>query len=646
MELSGKSTSVQDELVKTYRPIVNGAGLAGIGYFLFNAAKRFFISDGLEMMVMGPLALIFAFTSAVMWHRTREIRTALQLEICCAIICSALLINTTVHMLIRFQQENLVYFGLMMPLFAILTHNLRMVGLWTSLCAASMLILVHWHMPDMLFEYISVVVACSLGAAGAVALVRGALLNAVTARTEALREREEALRVSAHDTLTGLPNRRSFFDAFNARREKLAATGRKFVLVLVDLDGFKPVNDVYGHGAGDELLRSVAKRLKATCPAGSMAARLGGDEFALLVDYPSRPGEERRLATRIVDAICLPYTLEAGVVRISGSAGVYVCERTDLEANEMIERADHALYRAKNDRRGAAVVFSDRHEADLVNVHHVDRALRKADLEEELSLVFQPQFDMDGRRVPGFEALARWNSPQLGAVPPDVFVAAAERTNQMGRVTRVLLGKALKALDRLPEDLGLAFNLSAHDLMSETSVRTLIDQVRLSGIDTSRLEFEITETAMLTDEDFAARALAELRATGVTIALDDFGTGYSNFAYLQRLQVTKMKIDKSFVQPLLGDPCASKILQTLISLSKSLDLVCVVEGIEDAEQMRQISQFGARYIQGYLLAKPMPEHEIPAFLESVPEWIESVGLDAVEDADLCEPNEIGERKAG
>lgn len=641
MELSGKSTSVQDELVKTYRPIVNGAGLAGVGYFLFNAAKRFTLSDGLEMIVMGTLAVALAAISGLMWFLTKKLRTAVHLEVCCAIICSGLLLNSTVHMLIRFQQENLIYFGMMMPLFAMITPNLRMVALWTTLSGGALLGFVYLHLPDMLFDYGSVVVACALGAAGAVALVRGALLNAVAARLDAIHEREEALRISQHDALTGLPNRRSFFDSFHARLDRLEQEGRTFVLILVDLDGFKPVNDVYGHGAGDELLCAVAGRVKATCPPGGLAARLGGDEFAVLADGPVRPAEAGRMAIKIADALSLPYTLETGVVRISGSAGVYVCDRTDLEANAIIERADHALYRAKRDRRGGAVVFNERHETDLVNVHHVERALRKAELEEELSLVFQPQFDLEGRRVPGFEALARWNSPQLGTVPPDVFVAAAERTNQMGRVTRILLGKALKALDRLPADLGLAFNLSAHDLVSENSVRALIEQVRLSGIDPGRLEFEITETAMLGDEDVSARALAELRETGVTIALDDFGTGYSNFAYLQRLQVTKMKIDRSFVQPLLGDPCASKILQTLISLSKSLDLVCVVEGIENADQLRQVSQFGARYIQGYLFAEPMHEDEIPAFLASVPAWIDSVGLDTVEDAD-----EISERKAG
>lgn len=632
MELTGKTTDVQDELVNTYRPIVNGAGLAGVGYFLFTGIKRFTMSDGLELVVMGSLAVFFSIISAAMWYWTRKPRSSFQLEVCCAIICTALLANTGIHMLIRFQPENLIYFGVMMPMFAMMTSNLRMVAIWTIVCAASMLGFVAWQMPGMVFEYVSIIIACTLGALGAAALVRGAVLNALAARLDAMRDREEAVRVSAHDALTGLPNRRSFFDAFAERREALADTGRKFLLILVDLDGFKPVNDVYGHAAGDELLRSVAGRLQATSPQGAMIARLGGDEFAILADYPARANAIRRNANKIVEALGLPYSLDAGVVRISGSAGVYVCERTDLDMGAMMERADHALYRAKNERRGDAVVFTNMHEIDLINVHHVDRTLRHADLETELSIVFQPQFDLDANRVPGFEALARWNSPELGSVPPDIFVAAAERTNQMGRVTQIVLGKALKALDKLPTDLGLAVNLSAHDLMSEGGLRKIIDQVRLSGIDPSRLEFEITETAMLADQDFAARSLAELQAIGVTIALDDFGSGYSNFSYLQRLQVTKLKIDKSFVQPLLGERSAAKILQTLITLSKSLNMVCVVEGIEEPEQMAQIRRFGARYIQGYLLSKPMPESEIAGFLDSVPDWIETVQAEIADES--------------
>jgi predicted signal transduction protein with EAL and GGDEF domain len=473
----------------------------------------------------------------------------------------------------------------MMPVFAMLNLNMRMVFAWVTLCVVCMLGLSAWRLPDMVFEYVSICVASVLAAVGAARLVRGAVLNALSARLEAIHEREEAVRISEHDPLTGLPNRRSFFVAFNERREALHEKGRKFLLILVDLDGFKPVNDVYGHPAGDELLRAVAGRLKAAS---------------------------------------LPYSLEAGVVRVSGSAGVYVCERTDLRRGAMFERADHALYRAKQERRGEAVVFSDEHEADFLGENHVDRTLSKADLESELTLEFQPQYDLVENRIAGFEALARWRSPQLGPVSPDVFIAAAERTTQMSRVTQVLLGKALNALEALPGHLRLAMNLSAHDLISESNVRRIVDRVRESGVDATRLEFEITETAMLDDHETAARSLATLQDCGVSIALDDFGSGYSNFSYLQQLKVPKLKIDRSFVKPLMRDGSAAKILRTLVTLSKSLNMECVVEGVENPEELKRIDAMGARYVQGFLLAAPMPAAAIPQFLAEAPDSFEQM----------------------
>lgn len=615
---------MKDELVTTYRPIVNGAGLAGMGYFAFLAIKRFTTSEGLEFWVMGSLAVFFGLASLVMWRWTNKARTSVELEICCAVTCGALLINTTTHQLIRFQPENLVYFAVMMPVFAMLNLNMRMVVAWVTLCVVCMLGLAAWRLPDMVFEYVSICVASVLAAVGAARLVRGAVLNALSARLEAIHEREEAVRISEHDPLTGLPNRRSFFVAFNERREALHEKGRKFLLILVDLDGFKPVNDVYGHPAGDELLRAVSGRLKAASPPGSLQARLGGDEFAVLADMPRRADDVRRCANKIVEALSLPYSLEAGVVRVSGSAGVYVCERTDLRRGAMFERADHALYRAKQERRGEAVVFSDKHEADFLGENHVDRTLSQADLEAELTLEFQPQYDLVENRIAGFEALARWRSPQLGPVSPDVFIAAAERTTQMSRVTQVLLGKALTALEALPGHLRLAMNLSAHDLISETNVRRIVDRVRESGVDPTRLEFEITETAMLDDHETAARSLAELQDCGVSIALDDFGSGYSNFSYLQQLKVPKLKIDRSFVKPLMRDGSAAKILRTLVTLSKSLNMECVVEGVENPEELKRIDAMGARYVQGFLLAAPMPAAAIPQFLAEAPDSFEQM----------------------
>jgi len=612
-----KDENTRRELTFSFRPIVRGTGAVGVVYFLINALKRIIFSSGTDTVTLVSLSLILSGVAALIWWLGKRTKTPVQLEICGLVISGAFLLNANVHLLFSYEQENLAYFILMMAVFAGVNPSMRAVIASVLACFASLMYFVYTNQPEILNDYISVSIAGFAAAVGISMLVRGAVVSAVRAGLEAVSERERAVSLSVRDALTGLPNRRSFFLEMDKRIDALRQKSKGFVLTLIDLDGFKPINDTYGHAAGDQLLVEVGQRLKDAAPAGSIVARLGGDEFAVLSDLPMNNDTALDMGTRLASVLASPYTVEGGHAEISGSTGMLVCEDESMIQTEMMERADHALYVSKRDRRGETIVFCKRHEKEFLSVRKIDRALRNADLESELMLLYQPQYDLLNKRVYGFEALARWHSPELGLVTPDLFIPIAERSCHMRAITQILLTKALKALSEMPEDIRMSFNLSAHDLMSPAAIDNILHLIETSGVRPDRLEFEITETAMMVDFDTACRSVESLCGVGCSLSIDDFGVGYSNFSYLQRLSVSKIKIDRSFIASLLDDPTASKIIRTLINLSNSLDMECVLEGVETSDQLDVLKSFGAQFIQGYLIARPMPDQKMQTYLDAV-----------------------------
>ncbi|MFY9292397.1 MAG: EAL domain-containing protein [Methylorubrum rhodinum] len=415
-------------------------------------------------------------------------------------------------------------------------------------------------------------------------------------------------RLAHTDALTGLPNRRSFVARLEETVTQAAATGAQFGVGMIDLDGFKPVNDSLGHGAGDSVLREVARRLEG---AGiGWAARLGGDEFGIIVEGE---GDLDGLGRRICSLLGQPYALREGMAQIGASVGFARFPEAAASAETLVERADFALYHAKAFHRGKAVLFAPDHEAALRRHAAVEQALRRADLATEFHLLYQPIVDVAGGQVEAYEALARWNSPTLGAVSPADFIPVAERSGLILDLTRVLLAKALDAVRGWPADRRLSFNLSAHDIATPESVEALIALVGASGIDPSRIVFEVTETGLMRDLGDARRALSALKSLGPCIALDDFGTGYSSLSYLKRLPVDRLKIDRSFVTQLDGDETSLAIVRAILDLCRHLSLDCIVEGVETTEQMLLLRSIGCRSMQGYLFGKPMPSGEIAAF---------------------------------
>jgi diguanylate cyclase (GGDEF)-like protein len=401
------------------------------------------------------------------------------------------------------------------------------------------------------------------------------------------------------------------------------------VVGLVDLDGFKPVNDVFGHSAGDMVLKETAIRFVGLMGGEGMVSRLGGDEFGII--FPNGMSQERvsDLGQEFCSALRVPYEIPGGSIRISGSCGIVCPEGSDHSAEELYEKADFALYQVKSKRNGSVEFFSQDHEAILKQRHLIELELQGDQFAKELSLEYQPVIDLATGRVVGFEALARWNSIRFGRISPDAFVPAAERTAMIGKMTRILFAQALVGLATIPEPLRLSFNLSARDICDHETSMALLSMVNVSGIDPRRIEFEITETALLSDFDTAYEVIGLLRAAGITIALDDFGTGFSSLSHIHRLEFDKIKIDKSFVLQFEKDVRCMNITRSVASLCHNLGIDAVAEGVETAEIASALHACGVRLAQGYHFCRPLPLWQAIEFaLESHADAIERSPLRA------------------
>jgi diguanylate cyclase (GGDEF)-like protein len=436
----------------------------------------------------------------------------------------------------------------------------------------------------------------------------------VDGRTSLKALSNENFRLANLDSLTGLPNRRQFFAQLDEEFAAARAQGYRLAVGVLDLDGFKPVNDIYGHAVGDKLLIAVGERLADACGEAHVA-RLGGDEFALIVKQVDDE-ELLKQGEKICAALRRTFELTEATVQISGSVGFTVFPELASNATDLFEQADYALYHGKRTSRGNAVLFSTEHEAEIHRNGKIERALRAADLGKELAVVFQPIVNARTEKTVGFEALARWNSPTLGHISPDQFIPVAERAGIVSRLTRVLLEKALAAAAHWPDDIRLSFNLSNHDISSPAGVIRIMGIILKSGVDPGRIDFEITETAIMRDFEQARVAINTFKTFGCSISLDDFGTGYSSLSQLHALPLTKIKIDRSFVTQLHERPASYKIVKSLIALSRDMGLGCVIEGVETAEELAALLQLGGFEIQGYYYSRPLPESELAAYLDA------------------------------
>ena len=429
----------------------------------------------------------------------------------------------------------------------------------------------------------------------------------------AMQREQEALR----DPLTGLANRTLLASA--AERALQAGAGKvTTAMLLIDLDHFKDVNDTLGHAVGDELLVAVADRLRAEAGDGDLVARLGGDEFVVLVRRCDDPDHAVELARRLGEAISQPYRVQGVVLTVGCSVGIGLAPEHVQDVEGLLRCADVALYAAKATRGTHALYdrHTDQHSAALLGLQSDLRAALEDPEDSQIHVVYQPQLDLHTGRVSAVECLVRWVHPELGNLMPDNFIPMAESTSLIDLLMRRVLDLALAQLvewDRAGLPLTLAVNLSARQLSDLTLPRTVASALERHGLPAERLLLEVTESRLMSDPERSIQILSRLQDSGVSLSIDDFGTGYSSLAYLQRLAVDELKIDKSFTLG-LHEAGNAAIIRSTIELGHNLGLRVVAEGVEDQASADVLAGMGCDMLQGYFIGRPTRAAELPALL--------------------------------
>lgn len=427
----------------------------------------------------------------------------------------------------------------------------------------------------------------------------------------------EASQVARHDSLTGLANRRCFTEAVDARFAKDPKSGSA-ALLLIDLDRFKPINDLYGHAAGNAVLCAIADRLQGNLPPGSLAARLGGDEFAALV--PPAFGSENlpRLAQSLISAFSAPIAWQNNELKVGATIGIALANRDNGDAEAALHAADLAMYQGKKDGRGTYRIFETAMDEELKARAQLESELRQAIASGEIEPFYQPVVALPGREVIGFEVLARWRHPVRGMLMPGQFISIAEETGTIADLSYDLLRRAcLDARDWAPH-LRLAVNIAPQQFKDRWLAERIVAILTETGFPPSRLEVEITESALVHDLEATRAILTSLQNLGVQIALDDFGTGYSSLYHLRELRFDKLKIDRSYVNSITMSDERAKLVDAIIKLGSSLGLVTTAEGIECATSLDWLESQGCDYGQGYLFGKPMSKEETDRFVRGNP----------------------------
>ncbi|MET0531030.1 MAG: EAL domain-containing protein [Microvirga sp.] len=427
--------------------------------------------------------------------------------------------------------------------------------------------------------------------------------------TERRQAESQIAYMAHHDALTDLANRVLFREQLDhalveAQRQKLLVG-----VLCLDLDRFKDVNDSLGHETGDTLLQAVAARLRSCIRSQDVVARLGGDEFAIL-QIASDPQECAMLATRICEAIGMPYDLDGQEIVIGTSIGIALASDDNPSPDHLLKQADLALYRAKAEGRGTYRFFEPEMDAELQARRALEMDLRKALPNKEFELFFQPQINIRANEISGFEALLRWRHPERGLVPPGEFIPVAEDIGLIVSVGDWVLEQACMAAMHWPKNIKVAVNLSPVQFRNRTLVQSVGRALARSGLAPERVELEITESVLLQDNDVTIATLHQLRRLGVRIAMDDFGTGYSSLSYLRSFPFDKIKIDQSFVREMSSRADCLAIVRSIAGLGASLGMTTVAEGVETEDQFLQISAAGCTEVQGYYFGRPKPAHEL------------------------------------
>jgi diguanylate cyclase (GGDEF)-like protein len=422
--------------------------------------------------------------------------------------------------------------------------------------------------------------------------------------------------LALHDTLTGLPNRTLLNDRierilFDAKRYQ-----QSFALFLIDLDRFKEINDTLGHQFGDKLLKVVSVRLKESVRLNDSIARLGGDEFAVLLPHTDYKGAEL-CANRILYAMSKPFVIDNITTESKASIGISIFPEHAQEADDLMKYADIAMYQAKQSQSGFALYDPEQ------NKHTVRRLRLMSDLRDtvknqNIHLAYQPVVDTSSHDLAYVEALARWDHPELGGIPPDEFISMAEQMGLINVLTMQILDQSLKDLARWNKqgyDFGVSVNLSVYSIQNLSLPDDIQALLQMHGVAAEKVQLEITETALMQDLVRAGKILSALSELGVQIAIDDFGTGFSSLNYLKKLPVDALKIDRSFISDMCTDQTDRAVVKTVIELGHNLDCQVVAEGVEDQSTLDLLDQMSVDKLQGYFISKPIGKYDLEAWLQ-------------------------------
>lgn len=429
--------------------------------------------------------------------------------------------------------------------------------------------------------------------------------------TELFNMQAELTHMAYHDPLTNLPNRSLFYQRVG-RAFDLIAQSEGFAVLCLDLDGFKPINDTLGHATGDALLREFATRLTSVLGPADSAARMGGDEFAVL--HAGSEESAIALANAIAEAVATPFEFNGQVVSIAVGIGIASAPRDGGDTDQLLHCADLALYVAKRERRGAIRVFEPAMDRAASDRGRLEADLRRAVGLGEFELYYQPILNLETYRFSGFEALLRWNHPERGQVPPAEFIPIAEEAGMITPIGEWVIREALAEAARWPANLRIAVNVSSFQLRHGNLVATVMNALASSGIAHDRVEIEITESVFLEQSEASLDTLRQLRALGVRIALDDFGTGYSALSYLLAFPFDKIKIDGGFVRALDNAAGARTIVSAVADIGARLAMGTTAEGVETAEQLRNVAAAGYTEVQGFLVSRPMARDKVRRLL--------------------------------
>lgn len=439
---------------------------------------------------------------------------------------------------------------------------------------------------------------------------------------ERSRAEEQARQLAESDPLTGCLNRRSIAPAIERLREECGRRSEQIAVIVLDLDNFKRLNDCNGHAAGDTVLRESAYRMRALLPQGALIARLGGDEFACVIPFdPARVELVERLAGQLVDTLCSP--IESSGVLLEGLSVSIGITRSDIftgkpvTAQDILHMSDIAMYHAKKAGKNRFVWFEAQMESELRFRSELEHGIRHGVIASEFVPFYEPQIDLSTGRISGFEMLARWQSPELGLVGPDLFIPIAEEIGVIGDLSECVIRQALQDTKEWDPSLTLSVNISPVQMRDPWFAQKLLKLLVEANFPANRLEIEITESCLHENVGLVRSLIASLKNQGIRISLDDFGTGYSSLAQLRSLPFDRIKIDRSFISTLAISSDSLTIVQAIVSLGHGLGLPITAEGVEDIKVVDELRRMGEFKAQGYLYGRPASALDVEKRLASL-----------------------------